>query len=63
MNCCDANGKCKGGKGCPVGDPPPIDMLDDPADEGAPTWTDLISVIVLVAMLIGLGFYVGRVTA
>ena len=41
----------------------PIDMLDDPADEGAPTWTDLISVIVLVALLIGLGFYVGRVTA
>ena len=63
MNCCDANGKCRGGKGCPVGDPPPIDMLDDPADEGAPTWTGLISVIVLVAMLIGLGFYVGRVTA
>ena len=35
MNCCDANGKCSGGKGCPLGEPPPIDMLDDPADEGA----------------------------
>ena len=59
MNCCDANGKCK----CAMGNPLPIEMLDDPADEGAPTWTDLIIVIVLVAMLIGLGFYVGRVTA
>lgn len=29
MNCCDANGKCQGGKGCPVGEPLPIDMLDD----------------------------------
>ena len=63
MNCCDANGKCQGGKGCPVGEPPPIDMLGDPADEGAPIWLDLITVIVLAAMLIGLGFYVGRVMA
>ena len=63
MNCCDANGKCKGGKGCPVGEPPPIDMLDGPADEGAPIWLDPITVIGLVAMLIGLGFYVGRVMA
>ena len=63
MNCCDANGKCRGGKGCPVGEPLPIQMHDDPADEGAPIWLDLITVIVLVAMLIGLGFYVGRVTA
>ena len=63
MNCCDANGKCKGGKGCPVGEPLPIQMHGDPADEGAPTGTDLITVIVLAAMLIGLGFYVGRVTA
>ena len=63
MNCCDANGKCKGGKGCPVGEPLPIQMHDDPADEGASIWLDLITVIVLAAMLIGLGFYVGRVTA
>lgn len=63
MNCCNEYGQCNGGKGCPVGEPLPIDMLDDPADEGAPSWLDLITVIVLVAMLIGLGFYVGRVTA
>ena len=48
MNCCDANGKCKGGKGCPVGEPLPIQMHGDPADEGAPIWLDLITVIVLV---------------
>ena len=63
MNCCDANGKCTGGKGCPVGESLPIQMHGDPADEGAPIWPDLITVIVLAAMLIGLGFYVGRVTA
>ena len=63
MNCCDANGRCKGGKGCPVGEPLPIQMNDGPADEGAPSWLDLITVIVLAAMLIGLGFYVGRVMA
>ena len=63
MNCCDANGKCKGGKGCPVGEPLPIQMHGDPADEGAPIWLDLITVIVLAAMLIGLGFYLGRLTA
>ena len=63
MNCCDANGKCKGGKGCPVGEPLPIQMHDDPVDEGAPIWLDLITVIVLAAMLIGLGFYVVRLTA
>ena len=64
MNCCDANGKCNGGKGCPAGEPLPIQMHDDPADEGAPMiWLDLITVIVLAAMLIGLGFYVGRVMA
>ena len=61
MNCCDANGKCTGGKGCPVGEPLPIDMLDAPADDGVPNWLDLITVIGLVAMLIGLGFYVWRV--
>ena len=31
MNCCDANGKCT----CGMGKPLPIQMLDDPADEGA----------------------------
>ena len=59
MNCCDANGKCT----CGMGKPLPIQMHDDPADEGAPIWLDLITVIVLAAMLIGLGFYVGRVMA
>ena len=59
MNCCDANGKCK----CAMGNPLPIEMLDDPADEGAPIWLDLITVIVLAVMLIGLGFYVGRLMA
>ena len=63
MNCCDDYGNCTQGRDCPVGEPLPIQMHDDPADEGAPTWTDLITVIVLAAMLIGLGFYVGRVTA
>ena len=63
MNCCNEYGQCKGGKGRPVGESLPIDMLDDPADEGAPSWLDLITVIVLVAMLIGLGFYLGRLTA
>ena len=63
MNCCNEFGQCKSGKGCPVGEPLPIQMHDDPADEGAPIWLDLITVIVLAAMLIGLGFYVGRVMA
>ena len=63
MNCCNECGQCKGGKSCPVGEPPPIQMHDDPADEGAPIWLDLITVIVLAAMLVGLGFYVGRLTA
>lgn len=33
MNCCNEYGKCKGGKGCPVGEPLPIQMHGDPADE------------------------------
>ena len=63
MNCCNEYGQCKGGKGCPVGEPLPIQMHDDPANEGAPIWLDLITVIVLAAMLIGLGFCAGRVMA
>lgn len=47
----------------PNDEPFPIDMLDDPADEGKPTWQDLISVVVLIVLLIGLGFFVGRLTA
>jgi len=60
MNYCNEYGQCKG---CLVGEPLPIDMLDAPADDGVPNWLDLITVIVLVAMLIGLGFYLGRLTA
>ena len=63
MNCCDANGQCKGGKCHPVCEPLPIQMHDDPADDGVPNWLDMITVIVLAAMLIGLGFYLGRLTA
>lgn len=63
MNYCDANGKCKGGKGCSVGEPLPIQMHDDPANEGAPTLMEAFSIVTLVVLLIGLGFFAGRLTA
>lgn len=63
MNCCDANGKCRGGNGCPVGEPLPIQMHGDPADEGAPTWMDALGLIGAVAALLAIGFMMGRVTA
>ena len=33
MNCCDANGQCKGGKGCPVGDMPVQMVGPEPPDD------------------------------
>lgn len=63
MNCCDDYGNCTGGKGCPVGEPLPIDMIDDPAAEGAPTLMEVFSIVTLVVLLVGVGFFAGRLTA
>ena len=60
MNCCDANGKCKGGQGCPVGDMP---VRYWPGYEDAEYWTEdtpawweialaVVVMVIVIAVLI-----------
>lgn len=69
MNCCNDYGKCKGGKGCPVGDMP-VKMMSpepdlDPRD-GEAISMEVMEWVVIAAvacMLVTVGFYLGRATA
>jgi hypothetical protein len=60
MNCCDANGKCKGGHGCPIADDLPIQMAEPDPEPMALHWGEWIMIASVAAALMGIGFVFGR---
>lgn len=51
MNCCDANGKCKGGHGCPVGDMP-IQLAKGYEEEPGPGWWEIGAALLVMLFVV-----------
>lgn len=62
MNCCDANGKCYGGHGCPIADELPIQMADPDPAPMVLHWSEWFLIACVAAALVSIGFVLGRVT-